>query len=92
MFADTITFSDANTLGETSFCSTLHTHGLWCTEESDWVVVDAPKDEDQRKTLLYLYFSNTSDEVLKTLSDFYTSGFYAWDSRAKRASSALSSS
>lgn len=75
-----LSLSDAGTLGEISFVRKLLNYDLLCREELDQVEVGVPNTQEQCKTLLYAYSFITSDDIAETLSSFYTSGFYAWDS------------
>lgn len=88
VFANTAILGNANTLVESSLRHRLQNHDLSCSVEADQVFISAKKIQEQCKTLLYPYPFNTDDKVPETLSNFYTSGFHAWSSRAMRAVSA----
>lgn len=86
--AGTTTISDIRKLGETSLSLRLHNHDVACSEESNRVVIGAPKSQKQGESLSKLYRFHTSDEVPEAMGYFYTIGFYAQDSCAMRATSA----
>lgn len=75
LFASSAAFRDADTTGQTTLRSRLHNQNQPRTKESDQIVVRAPKTKHHYKTLSYPYHFNTNEKVLRTLGDFYTSGF-----------------
>lgn len=85
MLASTTTLSDAGTPGKASLRCKLHNHDLSCSEESYQVFIGASKIQEQCKTFCYPYVFETSDEMPKRLSTFYTSRFYACYSRPMRS-------
>lgn len=85
VIAATATLSDASISGNNSLCRNLPKHDLPCREELDHVGICSPAIYHRFKTLLYLYRFITASDVLETLSDLLTGGFYAQDTRATRA-------
>lgn len=80
----TVTLSNAGISTKTSLFHRLENDDLPCSKECSQVVIAAPETQEQCMTLSYPYSLIWDDNMPDTLGDCYTSGSYAWDSRAMR--------
>lgn len=91
MLAGTASLSDSSTLRETFLRRRRHSRDLPSAEKSEELSTCPPKNLDQWISFLYPYSFKTSNWMLETLGELYTSSVYEWDSRAVQPVSVLSS-
>lgn len=77
VIAGAATLSDAGTLGNISFCLSVHDYDLSCSEQLHCVVFRSSAFYQHSETVPHPYRFITPDYVPKTLGNLLSSGWYA---------------